>query len=99
MITALASSPVSAGQVCKLFCTALLARMAGEVEGYAGLFALIKGTGAPDNRKASGSWQSRLNRLDGIGRYCSLVEASVARIDLLDMGKKGEVSAILEAAL
>ncbi len=99
MIAALASRPVSAGQVCELFCAALLARMVGEVERDAGLFALLAGVSAPDKRKASGSWQSRLHRLDGIDLYCSLVEASVGRIDLLDMGKKGVIWAILEAAL
>jgi hypothetical protein len=53
MIAALASASVSAGEVGESLCAALLARMAGEVEGDAGLFALLIGAGSPDNRKAS----------------------------------------------
>ena len=88
-----------AGQVCESFSAALLARVAGDVEGSGGLFVWIRGAGAPDNRKASGARQSRNHRFDGIDRYCSLVETSVAGIDLLDMGKKGVVWASFEAAL
>ena len=99
MIATLASSPVPAGQMGESFCAASLARMAGDVEGDAGLFALIERTGASDNRKASRSRQSRFYRLDGIDRYCALVATSVAGIGLLDMGKKGVVSASFEAAL
>lgn len=73
--------------------------MTGVEEGNGGLFVWIQGAGAPDNRKASGSWQTRLERLDGIDRYGSLVEASVAGIDWLDMGKRGVVWAIFKAAL
>ena len=81
------------------FRAALLARVAGDVEGNGGLFVWIQGAGAPDNRRASGSRQSRLHRLDGIDCYFPLVETSVAGIDWLDMGKKGVVWAIFEAAL
>ena len=90
---------MSPDQVCESFGAALLARVAGDVEGNGGLFLWIQGTGAPDNRKASGSRQSRNNWFDGIDRYCPLVETSVAGIDWLDMGKKGVVWAIFKAAL
>ncbi|MDA1068042.1 MAG: hypothetical protein O3C43_16250 [Verrucomicrobia bacterium] len=50
MIAALASSPVSSGEFGESLCAAFLARMAGEVKGDAGLFALLEAAGAPDDR-------------------------------------------------
>lgn len=73
--------------------------MAGDVEGDGGLFVLVEGAGAFDDRQTPGSGQSGLQRFEGIGRYRALVAASVTGVGFFGVGKRGGVPAFRRAAL
>jgi hypothetical protein len=99
VVAAFAAAPMAAGQLSKVAGAARHRGMTGGVEGDGGLFILVEGGGALNYDQRARSGQSGLQGLERIDFYLALVEASVASIRLLGVGKKGVALAFCKAAL
>lgn len=73
--------------------------MTGGVKGDGGLFVLVEGGGAAYHDQRACSGQSGLQWLERIDFYVALVQAPVAGVRFLCVGKKGVVLAFCTAAL
>lgn len=94
-----AAAPVTACKLGETFCTALFRSNGTDVEGHLRDFFGIRGAGTLDDDQASGCGQIRLQRLEGVNAYSTLIEASVCDVYLFGVGKKGVPSSATRWAL
>jgi hypothetical protein len=89
MIAYFTATPVSTRQIGEGLCKVLSGSKRADVEGYLRDFFGVCGTCAVDDREAACSGQVRLQGLEGINVYLTLIEASVFDVYLFGVGKKG----------
>ncbi len=98
VIAYFAAAPVTACKPGKTFCTALFRSNGTDVEADFRDFFGIRGAGTLNDDQASGSGQIRLQRLEGVNAYPTLIEASVCDVYLFGVGKKGVPSSAVRWA-
>ena len=99
VIAYFAATPVSTRKIGEGLRTALFRSKRSDVEGYLRDFFRICGTCAVDDREASRSGQVRLQGLEGVNLYRTLVETSMFDVRLFGVGKKGVPSSAVVRAL